>query len=265
MQYLPLTCDEVERSSLAGRFLARTLPLDDAERFESHFLTCERCQHALTLGATTRAALRESSHVATTAASAAVASVHMARASPSHRWWIPMSAAAAALIAVLGYRAGNASTRSLQPLGAVTQAPVYLGVPVRAGNDERGIAVFDSAMTEYAAQRWQSSAQLLRAAIAAGKSDSPSHFFLGAALLMRADARDAIAAFSEVISAGSTPYTSEALLYRAKAHLQLREGAEAAADLARLIDRDVTADDVPSGVSAHARALRDSIRVVGVR
>ena len=260
MEPSPLTCHDVAHSSYVERFLARALPDSDGERFESHFLTCDHCQQTLTLGAATRVALR------TTRGSATATPAGTARASPFRWWRTPLTMAAAALVVVLGYRANTTSSRALQPFGAIAQAPLYLGLPVRAGDADRGVAQFDVAMLDYGAARWVECARGLRAAIAAGKSDAPTHFFLGAALLMHTQSREAITEFTAVIDGGPSPYTDEALFYRAKAHLQSRSGAAAIADLTRLVaphaQSDATGD---TEIARHARALRDSLQAVGLR
>ena len=266
MEPSPLTCHDVAHSSYVERFLARTLPDSDGERFESHFLTCDHCQQALTLGAATRASMRN------TKGSATATDAGRSRASPFRWWRTPLTMAAAVLVVVFGYRANTVSSRALlsshalQPFGAIAQAPLYLGLPVRAGDADRGVAQFDVAMLDYSAARWVECTRGLRAAIAAGKSDAPTHFFLGAALLMHAQSREAITEFTAVIDGAPSPYTDEALFYRAKAHLQSNNGAAAIADLTRLVaphaQSDATGD---TEIARHARALRDSLEAVGLR
>ncbi len=55
----PLTCDAVVDEGLIERYLAETLPEDETETFESHYLTCPRCQNELRLAAAIRDVLPE--------------------------------------------------------------------------------------------------------------------------------------------------------------------------------------------------------------
>ncbi len=54
-----LNCDAVEDRRLVERYLAGTLSEQETEAFESHYLTCLRCQNELRLGAGIRKVLPE--------------------------------------------------------------------------------------------------------------------------------------------------------------------------------------------------------------
>jgi hypothetical protein len=52
----PLTCEIVDRDDIDLRYLAGTLPPDEAEAFEAHYFGCERCWGLVQQGLALRAA-----------------------------------------------------------------------------------------------------------------------------------------------------------------------------------------------------------------
>lgn len=52
-----VTCSTVARARWVERYLVGNLTASETEAFESHYLTCPRCQEALRLGAAIRAGL----------------------------------------------------------------------------------------------------------------------------------------------------------------------------------------------------------------
>jgi tetratricopeptide (TPR) repeat protein len=232
-----LKCDAVADLALVERYLAHRLSAAEREEFEAHFLTCERCQQALALGAGIRAAWPR------------------VRPRPARRWVLLGSglglAAAAGLAAIILFTPKRVPVE-LERLGAVVQAPIYLGIPVRAGPAGPADSLFASAMTDYVAERYAEAAAGLRTALSAGVDSAPAEFFLGASLLMTAHPAEAAASFGKVIAGGETPYLAEAHFYRAKALLR---GGQAAAALADLRD----AARLGGVIGGYARALSDSI------
>lgn len=190
--------------------------MSDAERvaFEDHFITCAKCQHEVRLADTVRAGL-------------AVMTPAVVRAGrPSHAWrWLGVGVAlAAGLAAVVILRRGPEP--AFVALGAVTEPPVYLGVPVR-GTPGTADSIFDRAMTDYSARRYLEAITGLRAALAAGRDSIPTDFFLGASLLLSGDAEAAAATLDRVVAKGDTPYRDDAQMYEAKALLRLGRGRDA--------------------------------------
>ena len=232
-----LDCAAVTEQALVERYLAHRLSPVEREDLEAHFLTCERCQQAIVLGAGIRAAWPQV----------------RPRAGP--RWvWLGGGlglAAAAGLAAILLFTPKRVPAE-LERLGMVVQAPIYLGIPVRAGPSGPADSLFASAMTDYVGERYEAAATGLRAALSAGVAAAPAEFFLGASLLMTAHPAEASASFGKVIAAGDTPYLAEAHFYRAKALLRQGQTAAARADL-----RD--AARLGSVIGGYARALDDSI------
>jgi tetratricopeptide (TPR) repeat protein len=232
----PAGCQDLADRAVVERYLAGQLSDLDAQAFEEHYLTCATCQDALRLGAALRRAMPEA----------------VPGTSPRRRVLLlaPLGLAAS-IAAVLLLRTDTGD--DLAGLGAVTQPPIYLGVPVRSALPSEPDSLYAHAMTAYLAQRYPESAAGLRAALAAGVAAAPAEFFLGASLLMTDAPDSAQAAFARVIALGDTPYRAEAHYYRAKALLRIGRGAEALALLDRL-------GDPASGIDPAARALADSIR-----
>lgn len=232
-----LTCEDVRRDALIERFLAGRLTGADLDAFESHYVTCERCQNELQLGTAIRVSLR---------------SIPVARRSRSWTRWAGVAGlAAAAVIMMVVWRAQSGVSPELRQLGAVLQAPIYLGIPLRS-NETDSSRAFDEAMREYQGERYDDAARRLRQLIRVDGQNPPAEFFLGASLLMIGDDDAAAESFGRVIALGDTPYLSEAHFYRAKALLRRGETDAALADLRAVNGRSEV-------VAAQARALADSI------
>jgi tetratricopeptide (TPR) repeat protein len=236
-----IACDEIAEGAFVERYLMRRLSPAELEAFEAHFLTCESCQQAIELGSAIRGALPT------------------VRVVPARRSWVTFGAglglaAAAGLAAVLLLPSSRPSAE-LTRLGAVAQAPLYLGVPVRADPAASADSLFGAAMASYAAERYSEAAPALRAALRAGVDSAPAEFFLAASVLMRGDPEEAEAGFARVIALGDTPYRPEAHFYRAKALLRLGRRTEALADLR-------SAAALEGIIADQARALADSVQRV---
>ena len=208
-------------------YLAGRLPRQDAEAFEAHLLTCERCQREVRFGATVRDEL------------AARPESARRRGLP---WLIGLTSAAvltaAALAAVLLLDGGPAP--EVVALGEVRQPPIYLGVAVRDGEGAAD-SLFDAGMERYQAGDYAAAAAALREAVEADPAALPARFFLGASLLMSGDAAAAAREYRAVVAAGESPYRAEARFYLAKALLQGGE-VEAAREQLRAVAADL--DDV---------------------
>ena len=233
-----LNCEAVADRGLVERYLANRLSDAELEGFETHFLTCDRCQQAIMLGATIRTAWPQ------------------VRPAPPRRRWIAWGAgvglaAAVVLLAVLSPGPSRPSGRVAR-LGELVQAPIYLGIPVRAGPAGAADSLFETAMTAYVSERFDQAVPALRVALAAGVDPAPAEFFLGSSLLMTKHAAEAAAEFAKVIALGDTPYLAEAHFYRAKALLRLGRTAEARAELG-------DATRLGGVIGGYARALADSV------
>jgi len=234
-------CQEFEDRAFVERYLMNRLSPADQEEFEAHFLTCEWCQQSIELGKAIRATLPT------------------VKAVPARRSWVTFGAglglaAAAGLAAVLLLPSTRPSAEVTR-LGAVGQAPLYLGVPVRADQPASADSLFGKAMAAYASEDYSEAAPALRAALRAGVDSAPAEFFLAASLLMSGDPEEAETGFGRVIALGDTPYRPEAHFYRAKALLRLGRVADALADLRR-------AAALPGVIGTHAHALADSVQRV---
>ncbi|HYV98512.1 MAG TPA: zf-HC2 domain-containing protein [Gemmatimonadaceae bacterium] len=171
-------------------------------------------------------------------------------------------AAAAALVLIVlpsrnapsGVAADSASqTFRIRALGALTQPPIYLGVPVRAPSTQERER-FANGMRAYTEARYTDAAALLKEVQAGGIDGAATRFFLGASLLMLDDAPGAADAFARVIDAGKTGYLAEAHYYRAKALLRMNQPDSAAVEL----DRSAGAGE--ETMKNTSRALQDSLR-----
>lgn len=179
-----------------------------------------------------------------------------------------LAAAAAAALLIVGFpRALRmlADSAQVQPnsarireLGRVAQAPIYLGVSVRAAS-EQGTRLFTTGMSAYNAARYTNAVTDLLAARAAGVAGPAATFFLASSHLMLGDASSAADEFARVIAMGQTSYLPEAHYYRAKALLRLDRAREAVTELERSVQ---TGDDSTKTI---ARSLRDSLRLLGAQ
>ena len=232
-----MTCAEIAERGLIERYVAGTLSADEAVALEAHYVACTRCQTELRLALAVRQALSEPA--------AAAAPRRQAR-----RWIGGLGLAlAAGITALIVWRAPGRSSQ-WRDLGAVPDAPIYLGVEVR-GAPARGDSLFAVAMAAYNERRYSASATALRAALAVGTDSAPAEFFLAAALLVQDRAGEAAEAYARVIGLGDTPYLGEAHFYRAKALLRQGQAVAAVAEL--------RAVESSNAVSAWARALADSV------
>jgi hypothetical protein len=229
-----MTCEMAEKLGLPERYLAGRLSEAEAAEFESHYLTCSRCQEALRLGTAVRGAFADQRRPGRPRVLVVVAGLGLA---------------AAAVFAFLMIVPGP--DPAITGLGAVGQPPIYLGVPVRA-DEGAGDSAFAAAMRAYARESYEEAAAGLRAALELGVDRPPAEFFLGASLLMIDRPEDAAQAFGRVIELGDSPYLAEARLYRAKALLRLGDAQHARQELERV-------DEPNTVIGNYARALADSI------
>jgi len=236
-------CQEFEEKAFAERYLTNRLSPVEQEEFEAHFLTCDRCQQAISLGAAIRSTFPR------------------VRGARSRRPWVlggGLGLAAAAGLAAILLLPARRTSEELARLGDVTQAPIYLGVPVRAGAPGKADSLFESAMAAYQAGRYAEAIAGLRAALAAGVDSAPAQFFLASSLLLTGQPAEAAADFARVIALGDTPYRAEAHFYRAKALLRLDQAPEALAALRH-------AAEVGGVIGSYARALADSVERIPQR
>lgn len=235
-----LTHDDITERDYVERYVAKTLSPSDEEAFESHFLTCDRCQSEIRLATGVRS-LAGSAGIAQTAR-------------PTHgrrvAGWIGGLALAASIVALLllPRRAPTAS------LGDVLQPPIYLGVPVRSSLTPPE-SLFNAGMDAYTQGRYAEAATELARALDRGAAVAPAAFFRAASLLMLGRSREASDAFQRVITLGDTPYLVEARYYRAKALLREGRAREALADL-------TAAGAADAELAGTARALADSVREI---
>lgn len=149
----------------------------------------------------------------------------------------------------------DSTTLRIRAMGDVAQAPIYLGVSVRAPT-ERGTQLFSTGMRAYTDARYTDAVTNLRGARSAGVEGPAATFFLGASHLMLGDAKSAAEEFARVIGMGETPYLAEAHYYRAKALLRLDRFAEAVTEL----ERSIRAGN--ESIQTIAQSLRDSLRLL---
>jgi tetratricopeptide (TPR) repeat protein len=234
----------IHEAELADRYVAGRMPEAERVAFEDHFVGCAQCQQDLRFASAVRAAAATGSPQGVSTASHASALANslvnslakpgsLGRRSRTARWIGVALAAGIAAIALVR----SAPSRALMALGGVAEPPAYDGIAVR-GTPGRGDAIFDGAMSEYAARHFAAAAAGLRAALAAGQDSIPTEFFLGASLLFAGDAHAATGAFDHVVAKGDSPYLNEAQLYEAKALLRLGRGRDALDVLAHLTPAD---------------------------
>jgi tetratricopeptide (TPR) repeat protein len=236
-------CETAAAHDWIERYLAKRLTGAEQEAFESHYLTCERCQERLTLGMAVRAHLLNPG----------------TRRRPRYLALGGLvGLAAAAAFAILVLRPGVQASDQLRQLGMVRQAPIYLGVPVRAGNITPADSLFEAAMTEYLGEHYDRAAGALDRAVSAGVDPVPAEFFRAASRLMLGQAKEAEAGFARTVALGDTPYRGEAHFYRAKALLQLGRASDASAELVEAIKSGGV-------IGNYARTLADSLQEIQKR
>ena len=203
----PSHCQVLEDAGVHERYLAGSLPAEEAHAFEDHVLLCTRCQQTLEVGAAIRSAPKRA------------------------KSWLPrligagtLAAAAMAAFLVFG------PDRQVTSLGTITEPPIYLGIAVRS-DDGTPEDQFERGMEHYNRGDYAAAVATLHSALDAGAPVPPTAFFLGAAQLLLDEPKSAAAAFSRVIGAGDSPYLVEARFYRAKAYLRGNRAGPAKADL----------------------------------
>lgn len=204
-----MQCARYESDGTIARYVAGTPPTEETAAFEDHLLLCERCQ------ASTRAGSGVRKHFAGGAAT-------RRRLRPDS-WYAGL--AAAVLAGLLLVRAVD--NTEMRRYGEVSQAPLYLGMPVRGQHDD---ARFAAAMLAYNEARYEAALRDLRR-IEGPESRAVVDFFTGVSALMLGRAAEAAESLTKVIDAGPSPYYPEALYYRAKAHLQQGREKPARRDL----------------------------------
>lgn len=219
----------VLESDTPHRYVAGTLPEDEAERFEQHLLECAWCRDAVRLGAATRTAL-----LAETGG----------RRLPRTRWWAAAGAVAAGIM-IFAFARRDDGLRAL----STVQAPPFVGTEVRSIGGDSTIAMIDRGIAAYANGDYERAARALQAA---GDSSPGVSFYLGASLLARERPRDALVALRRATTPSENPYADDARILAAKAWLRESNGDSALAEL-RAVSRS-------SPAIRHADALADSIR-----
>jgi len=121
-----ITCALVDDEDLDQRYLAGTLPPEEAEGFEEHYFGCERCWERVHHGLAVRAANEGP------AAGRAIAARR-----PGRRWWGVAAAAAIGLVAV-GVAQWLGSRQ--RPADVVRGRADYLPARARAGGDSLGVS-----------------------------------------------------------------------------------------------------------------------------
>lgn len=231
-----LTHEDIGARDLVERYVSRQLSDDETKVFESHFLTCERCQADI--------------EVATVLRTVATAHPEPARAKhrvPARLVWSTGFALAAGIVLVALWPRGS----PIEDLGSVVQPPLYLAVPLRSAITAPE-SVFNSGMEAYQQSRYGEAATSLARALQLGADTTRAGFFHGASLLMLDQPVAAADAFQRVIGRGDTPYLVEAHYYRAKALLQTGRPGDALAHLAVVEGAD-------HELSTPAHTLADSI------
>src|SRR2546426_2991150 len=158
----PLTCREVAERGLVERYVARRLSeADGLSEFEAHLVGCRQCQEDVRLAMTVR--------------------TELAARRPRRIWPLWLGLAAAAGIAGLVVLRGKGP--DVRALGAVRDAPLYLGVAVRAPPAPPH-SLFERAMTTYTTGNYRAAATGLARALAARSDSAPALFFLRASGLL---------------------------------------------------------------------------------
>jgi len=122
-------CLRVDEDELVERYLAGRLSDDEAEWFESHYFSCDRCWAEVERAGALRAVLAEDQQPSAVAPRRGVP------------WW-PLAAAAAMMLAALGIRQITRPAGAPSPGGGpeVTRGAPAAALPVRVGAPARTAA-----------------------------------------------------------------------------------------------------------------------------
>ncbi len=251
-----LHCADESAGALVDRYVAGQLDADETERFETHYLTCARCQEEVRFRASVRRALRSvGANESAQNPRVATASGGLKVANRQWRSWPLRTAiglAIAAGIAVFVVRSATTERRALAALGDVAEAPIYLGMPVRSG-DSSVQRHFDLGMRAYSDGRYAQAIDELEAAVRAERNAAPPRFFLGISHLMTGNESLALTELRAAAAIGDTPYRGEAHYYAAKALLRSGAARDALTEL-----RQAAATGDP--IATDAATLADSVR-----
>jgi len=225
-------CPEHRADDTVERWVAQTLSEPDAERFQVHLLTCDRCQEAARTATAVRAALRMRVEASTRMRAV--------------RLIIPLGLAAAVVLVLLR-PAPDPMTRLADP----GPPPTFSPVRVRAAQVSPSVG--DRGMEAYAVGNYERAARLLDSAATVDPTPA-TQFFLGVSLLKSGEAIRATVPLRSVVRDSVNPYAADAAIWLAKSWLSAR-----LPDSADVVLRSAsrTTDEA---IATHAKALIDSIR-----
>jgi tetratricopeptide (TPR) repeat protein len=225
-------CDAIRERDLVGRYIAGKLSESEASEFESHYLTCERCQQEVRLGA-------------------AIAAAPVVTEHPSFLKRAAFPFAIAAGLGALTFIALSRET-GLRGLGNVTQAPPYQGMQIRGAGT--GVnRTFNAAMNAYGERRYRDVIGGLDSVLRAGADSAPAEFFRASALMMLSRNDEAAEGFRRTVALGETNYLPESHYYRAKVLIRMGRSREAVIEL-------TSVDRAHPDIYRMSSALADSLR-----
>jgi hypothetical protein len=232
-----MNCTDIEREEIIERYLSGGLAEAQRDELEEHYFGCEECFQKLQTYRAVQSAVRLDEQ--------SIRAEARVRAFP-RLLWPALALAAAGFVAFVAMRQQPPAPPPVaaaitpappqperpDPLIAMAHfdPPPYRAVMMRdAGSD--GQALFDAAMKEYTAARYEQAIPGLRAAASKEPGNVAFRFFLGVTCLLAGQTGSGIPVLRAVIAAGDTPFVNEAWFYMAKAHLALRDVPAARADL----------------------------------
>lgn len=218
-----MTCQEVAHSEIVERYIAGSLPPEQAGQFEEHFFACAACLARL--------------EAAQSLAADWPALVHaVPRATPR---WMPLAALAASLLvaatAALFWRspprppAPVAQTPARQPAAPAAVAyaalgrfepPPYRQVALRGAGDKAD-DTFRRAMRAYQDRRFTDALPLLRTAAAQPFPGAAILFFAGVTSVLAGEPAEGLEFLRRAEALGLSAYQEEARYYSALTQLQL--------------------------------------------
>lgn len=226
-----MNCEEVEQNDTLGGYIAGTLLEAERDRFEEHFFGCDHCLELVEAARLARAALM---------------AAPPEKQRSSRRFWIPLLAAAAAMVFAIGIWKNATPKRQAAVEGPAVPkpAPAYellarFDPPVYRPDTLRGSGgparAFRDAMKLYSTGDYAAASGGLRAEIASSPGSVEARYYLGICELLSGDPTGGIAELGRVIAAGDTPFLSEARFYSAKAELAGNHVDAARAQLRTLV------------------------------
>jgi tetratricopeptide (TPR) repeat protein len=257
-----MDCETIRDRHIADEYRAGRLSPEEAEAYEEHYFSCDRCFEDLRFRDEVARRLREEGEslfvdeIAAERVPCRAEWMERPVRTAGRSWWfLPLRPAwAAGLLAVVAlvivvFITGRVDDRGADLAARWTpSAHPYVASELRAGAEGEP---FRRGMELYQAARYREAAEWLERALQLTPSDAEIHFYLGVTHLMAGDSRKAIGSLETATDLA--PSSALFRWYLAQARLQAGDIVSAEQALERVVE--MAGDSVPE-----ARTLLQQIR-----